>query len=242
MAVIQVSGMSVAQRLEELSLSLVPGTLVGLIGPNGAGKSSLLQALAGVLDYQGAITLDGEPLRKLRPADRARLIGLLPQQQQSAWALNVADIVALGRLPWGDRKREAIEEAIDRTGIRPLLDRRVDSLSGGQQARVWLARVLAGTPRVLLADEPLASLDIAYQRQIMMVLRDYAAEGRTVLVALHDLPLAARFCDRLLMLHEGRLIADGRPDQVLTRDHLRQVFSVDGHVDFSVQPPIISFY
>lgn len=242
MAMIRIQELGVDKRLRELSLILPKAQLVGLIGPNGAGKSTLLQVLAGILPYQGQVTLGDQPLSGLNPRERARHIGYLPQQQQSAWALRVADIVAMGRMPWGDQDEVAIARAIEGTGIQPLLDKRIDRLSGGQQARVWLARVLAGCPQLLLADEPLASLDIAFQRQIMTLLQVYAAQGNSVLVALHDLNLAARYCDQLILLHEGRLISQGAPVEVLTPAHLSQVYQVEARVDFSVQPPMISLY
>ncbi len=242
MAVIEIQGLSINKRLRELSLSLPASQLIGLIGPNGAGKSSLIQVLAGLLKYKGQVMLDQQPLDQLTPRERARRIGYLPQQQHSAWALRVADIVAMGRIPWGDQDEAAITRAIEGTGIRPLLNKRVDQLSGGQQARVWLARVLAGQPQLLLADEPLASLDIAFQRQILTLFQHYAAQGNTVLVAMHDLNLAARYCDQLILLHEGQLMTQGTPAEALTPAHLRQVYQVEARVDFSTQPPMISLY
>ena len=242
MAIIQTQQLSVPGRLTNLDLSLAANQVIGLIGPNGAGKSTLLQVLAGLLKYSGQVALDHQPLAQLKPTERARRIGYLPQQQHSAWSLRVSDIVTLGRLPWGDQDEQAIAAAIDGTGIRPLLDKPIHHLSGGQQARVWLARVLAGQPKLLLADEPLASLDIAYQRQIMTLLTGYAAQGNTVLVAVHDLNLAARYCDQLVLLHEGQLIQQGTPAKVLTPAHLRLVYQVEARVDFASQPPMISLY
>jgi len=242
MAIIQTQQLSVPGRLANLDLCLASSQVIGLIGPNGAGKSTLLQVLAGLLKYRGQVALDHQPLDQFKPTERARRIGYLPQQQHSAWSLRVSDIVTLGRLPWGDQDEQAIAAAIDGTGIRPLLDKPINQLSGGQQARVWLARVLAGQPQLLLADEPLASLDIAFQRQIMTLLQNYAAQGNTVLVTMHDLNLAARYCDQVILLHEGQLIKQGTPTEVLTPAHLRQVYQVEARVDFSIQPPMISLY
>lgn len=151
----------------------------------------------------------------------------------------MADIVALGRLPWGDQDREAMERAMTQAGVLALQGRKVDHLSGGEQARVWLARVLAGQPRVLLADEPIASLDLYHQRRVMDVLRRYAHAERAVVLALHDLSLAARYCDQLCLLDQGRVRALGTPAEVLTEANLSAVFRVPVHVDLSASPPVI---
>lgn len=239
MELIRLEQLSLAKRLEAVSLSLAPGQMLGLIGPNGAGKSSLLQAIAGLQPFTGGIQLDGHDLQRLSIQHRARQIGYLPQVCQSAWALPVRDIVALGRLPWNDEDPQAIARAIQQVDIAGWLERPVAELSGGEQARVWLARVLAGEPRLLLADEPVACLDLYYQRSVMQLLRTYAQGACGVILAIHDLALAARYCDRLCLLDHGRVHAFGTPREVLTPANLQAVFRVDVHVDFNAQPPII---
>src|SRR5574344_229137 len=175
MSVLRGSGLTVEHRLSAVDLVLEPGELVGVIGPNGAGKSTLLSVLAGLQPLaQGVVTLDQQPLESLPARQRARQIGYLAQSGHSAWALQVEDIVAMGRLPWGDADAGAIAQALRDSGAEALRGRRIDALSGGEQARVWLARVLAGQPQLLLADEPVASLDLYYQRAVMQTLRGFA--------------------------------------------------------------------
>ncbi|TXH33641.1 MAG: ABC transporter ATP-binding protein [Burkholderiaceae bacterium] len=239
MALIRTQHVHLGARLTDVSLTLAPGEMLGVIGPNGAGKSSLLQCLAGLLPCQGEVLLAGQPLAAMPARHRAQQLGYLPQACDSAWSLSVADIVALGRLPWGDQDREAMERAMTQAGVLALQGRKVDHLSGGEQARVWLARVLAGQPRVLLADEPIASLDLYHQRRVMDVLRRYAHAERAVVLALHDLSLAARYCDQLCLLDQGRVRALGTPAEVLTEANLSAVFRVPVHVDLSASPPVI---
>ncbi|HAV88141.1 MAG TPA: ABC transporter ATP-binding protein [Pseudomonas sp.] len=240
MELIDAKQLAVPGRLHGIDLTLTPGQMLGLIGPNGSGKSTVLQCLAGIQTHAGQVALEGRDARQLPASIRARRIGLLPQACQSAWALSVSDVVALGRLPWHDRDAAAIGRAIEQTGISAWLGERVDHLSGGEQARVWLARVLAGEPQLLLADEPIASLDLLHQRNVMQLLREYAAGERGVIVALHDLALAARYCDRLCLLHGGRVQAAGTPAEVLTEANLQAVFGVEVKVDLDVHPPIVS--
>lgn len=242
MSVLRACGITVDHRLAAVDLVLEPGELVGVIGPNGAGKSTLLSVLAGLQPLaHGVVTLDQQPLETLPARQRARLIGYLAQAGHSAWALQVEDIVAMGRLPWGDADATAIAAALQASGADALYGRRIDALSGGEQARVWLARVLAGQPQLLLADEPVASLDLYYQRAVMQTLRGFADSGRSALVALHDLALAARYCDRLLLLADGRLHAAGSPAQVLQAGLLETVYGLPVQVDLQAQPPQISF-
>jgi iron complex transport system ATP-binding protein len=163
----------------------------------------------------------------------------MPQSSSFAWALCVRDVVTLGRLPWGDESPAAVDEALARTGVSALADRRVDWLSGGEQARVSLARLLAGKPRVLLADEPVASLDLLHQQSVLQLFREEAVRGCAVVLALHDLSLAARYCDRLLLLDRGRLQAIGTPEQVLEPERLQSVYGVNIQVDFDRDPPLI---
>lgn len=240
MALIRAHHLHLGARLVDVSLSLASGEMLGIIGPNGAGKSSLLQCLAGLLPcHGGEVQLADRALAEVPARQRAQQLGYLPQACESAWSLNVADIVALGRLPWGDQDDAAIQRAMTQADVLALQERKVDQLSGGEQARVWLARVLAGQPQVLLADEPIASLDLYHQRSVMDVLRRYAQGAHGVVLALHDLSLAARYCDRLCLMAQGRVRAFGSPAEVLTEANLSAVFRVPVHVDLAAFPPVI---
>lgn len=194
--------------LHPSTVAVPRGTICGLIGPNGAGKTTLLRALAGLIAHGGQVSLDGDSLPPPGSAARARRIGYLPQGHEVHWPLSVRHTVALGRLPHGDTASGPVETALAAAGVAELAERSVSTLSGGERARVMLARVLAGQPQVLLADEPVAALDPAHQLRVMQLLRQQArAEQRAVLVVLHDLSLAARFCDSLILLAEGRILA-----------------------------------
>lgn len=239
MGLIRVDELSLEQRLVSVSLDLAPGELLGIIGPNGSGKSSLLESIAGVQPCQGGVWFEERQLSQIDPLERARKIAFLPQRSDMAWTLRVRDVIALGRLPWGDESGPIIRQAARSTGVDEWLDVPVDRLSGGEQARVWMARLLAGEPRVILADEPLASLDLYYQQQILGLLRNYTSQERSVMLSLHDLSLAAGWCDRLILLEAGRVIAMGAPSEVLTDEHLRQVFRVDARLDFNFNPPVM---
>jgi len=239
MALITIDNLTVEQRLKSVSLELQRGELLGLIGANGAGKSTLLHIIAGLQESSGNIKIDGNPINLIPPHERARIVGIQPQAVSSAWALTVADIVALGRMPWGDEDEAAIERAIERAGISEFRDRIIDQLSGGERARVWLARVLAGEPQLLLSDEPIASLDIHYQLAVMEVLKNYSREDNGVIVAIHDLSLAARFCDRLCLLDKGELIALGTPAEVLTETLLSRAYGVPVDIDLDRNPPVV---
>ena len=204
--------------LDEVSLAFTAGVVTAIVGPNGSGKTTLLRHLAGLeAPAAGTVTLDGQPLATLGPAQRARRIAFLPQSIQAYWPLLGRDLVALGRLPHGadlarplaEADAAAIARALDRVDGQPLADRPIDALSQGERARLMLARALATEAPVLLADEPVASLDPAYALDTMAVLRAEAARGGSVVVSLHDLGLAARFADRVVVLADGRVLADG---------------------------------
>ena len=221
--------------VESATLEVRAGELVGLIGPNGAGKSTLLSVLAGLdAPRRGTVSLDGTPIRDLSARRRAREIGWLEQVQTVHWPVSVERLVALGRLPHlrgreraGPEDRRRIDAAIEATGCGALRARAVTTLSGGERTRVLLARVLAGDPRLILADEPVAALDPAHQLQTMELLREFARDGRGCVAVLHELSLAARWCDRLYLMHRGRIDAEGPPDEVLDARRLRDVYGVE---------------
>ena len=231
-------GFSIGEKkiLSDIGFIVEGGGLVGLIGPNGAGKSTLARLIAGLAKPEsGKIDLDGRPLQSIGRKALAREIAYMPQGHTVHWALEVYQVVALGRLPHlgpfasvSDEDAGAIERAIDIADIRDFVDRDVTTLSGGERARVMLARALAVESPVLLVDEPIASLDPFHQIKVMHLLRSIAEQGRLVIAVLHDLSLAARFCDRLLLLGEGRLIADGTPRDVLNNLNLAETYAIEG--------------
>lgn len=213
--------------VDGLTAALAPGQITAIVGPNGAGKSSLLLALAGLLEPSGgAVSLDGSSLASLTPRARAQTMGYLPQSPDIAWDVSVESLVALGRLPWRDRGTAAIEAALAALDLEALRTRPVSRLSGGERARVLLARVLAGEPRWILADEPLAALDLAHQLGLIAHLKDCAAAGQGVVVVLHDLALAMNHADHVLVLHEGRLAAEGPPAHALAEEIIARVWGI----------------
>jgi iron complex transport system ATP-binding protein len=213
--------------VEGLSATLAPGQITAIVGPNGAGKSSLLLGLAGLLTTAaGEVMLDGSPLASLHPRARAQAIGFLPQSADVAWDVAVEALVALGRLPWRDRGEAAIAAAIAALDLEPLRHRPVSQLSGGERARVLLARVLAGEPRWILADEPLAALDLAHQLRLIAHLRSCAEAGQGVVLVLHDLGIAMNHADRVLVLKDGALIADGPPEEALAPEVIAQTWGI----------------
>jgi iron complex transport system ATP-binding protein len=214
--------------LDGISLTVGQGEFVGLIGPNGAGKTTLLRAALGLLPHLGRSNLAA-----LTPQDRARIAAFLPQAREIAWPVTVESVVALGRVPHragshGPKDQAAINRALDRMGLSGFRGRTATALSGGEQARVLIARALAQDTPLLLADEPVAGLDPAAQIRTMQVFADLAAEGRSVIASVHDLGLAARHCTRLIMLETGRIAADGPPREVLSDALLARVFGVQG--------------
>ena len=220
--------------LSAIDLDLAAGALVGVIGPNGAGKSTLARAVLGLLPAAtGSVAIDDLDIARLAPAQVAQRIAYLPQGQQLHWPLSVERLVGLGRLPHlapfsriGPADQAAIEAAIEQTGIAPLRHRIATELSGGERARVMLARALATQAPALIVDEPLASLDPGHQIEVMTLLAARARAGALVVVVLHDLAAAARYCDRLVLLHEGRVVGDGAPGAVLTDAALATVYGI----------------
>ena len=216
--------------LDGVSARIGAGEFVGLIGPNGAGKTTLLRAALGLLAAEGESSLAVLP-----PRARAREVAFLPQAREIAWDLNVETLVALGRNPHlapgqriGAPDRAAVAQALGEMRLEGFASRRATRLSGGERARALIARALAQDTPLLLADEPIAGLDPAAQIATMELFARLAREGRGVVAALHDLSLAARHCTRLIVLHEGRKVADGTPMEVLTPELLAQVFHISG--------------
>lgn len=237
MVMIAIEGLAVALGrrpvLRGVDAMLSPGALIGVIGPNGAGKSTLVRALLGLVPATGRVRIDGVDVTEIPRADLAKRIAYLPQGQTLHWPLTVERLVALGRLPHlapfsriGDADRAAIDRAIMQADVDHLRERVATELSGGERARVLLARALAVEASALVADEPLAALDPGHQLEVMALLKRQAEAGALVVAVLHDLTMAARHCDRLLLLHEGRLVADGPPDAVLTAERLAEVYGI----------------
>lgn len=218
-------------RLIGASLELRAGEVTAICGPNGAGKSSLVAALAGLLPLDaGAVTLDGADLHTLPLTQRAQAIGYLPQQGEIAWDVSVETLVALGRLPWSagrEEDRAAVEAAIAAMDLTALRTRPVTQLSGGERARALLARVLAGTPRWVLADEPLANLDLAHQQALLGRFRALAGQGIGVVLVLHDLAQAINQADRVVVLDAGRIAADGVPEAALDSATITRVWKTE---------------
>jgi iron complex transport system ATP-binding protein len=237
-----VSGLSVQKSgkaiLSDVSLAAPAGQVTGLIGPNGAGKSTLLAALLGLVSATGSAQFDGHDLPAMKRRDRARMVAFVEQSASTEERLTVRDVVALGRIPHEAAWQSApspedaaiIDMALTETGMTSFAARRFDTLSGGEQQRVHLARALAQQPRLLLLDEPTSHLDIRGQLQLLALLRHKAAQGMTVVLALHDLNLAARFCDQLVVLSDGALAAEGAPREVLTPGLLASVYGVSARL------------
>ncbi len=232
--------------LDGVSLAFAPGQVTTIVGPNGAGKSTLLTVLAGLrVPDRGQVTLEGADITSLTPSARAQCIGYLPQLPEVAWPIDVRTLVGLGRIPFsGARGLSAADDAaVDRAlkagGIESMADRNVLTLSGGERGRVLLARVLAGEPKWLLADEPLTGLDPGYQLEATSLFRKMAAEGCGVVVTLHDLHMALRMSDRVVVLAAGRILADGAPSAALSPEILAQAYGVDARVWDGEAGPVI---
>jgi len=233
--------------LDKVDLSVEPGEIVAVIGANGAGKSTLLRAMAGLIaPAEGAVTLGECALADLDVRARGRAIAYLPQERTVHWPLTVRRLVGLGRLPHRARvaapsvdDRDAVEEAMDAMDVTAIAERAVTELSGGERARVLLARALAQRPRFLVADEPTTGLDPAHGLTLFAQFVRMATQGRAVIVALHDLSLAARYCHRALLLKDGATLALGTARAVLTPRHLAQAYGVRATVTEIEGRPVV---
>ena len=214
--------------VDNVTLALEPGDFLGLIGPNGSGKTTLMRAALGILEHEGSSSLAA-----LSQSDRAKQAAWLPQVREISWGLSVRDLVGLGRLPFGPiQKNDAhVEAAIIKMDLGAFSDRIATQLSGGEQARVLIARALAQDTPILMADEPTASLDPANQISTLKIFSDLAQDGKGIMSSIHDLGLAVRYCTKLALLDRGKLVAFGSADEVLTPDNLQTVFSIEAHYE-----------
>ncbi|WP_421701244.1 ABC transporter ATP-binding protein [Aliiroseovarius sp.] len=244
MSLLSVSKLNVARRgrdiLKDVSLEIGTGEVVGLIGPNGAGKTTLMRAALGLIDGEGHSNLAAMTAR-----ERARAVAWLPQARELAWPVDVETVVTLGRLPhlaMGQRPRDedaaAIEQALEDMSLSDMRKRTVTRLSGGEQARVLIARTLAQQTPLVVTDEPIAGLDPAHQIATMKIFEGLAHRGKAVLVSLHDLGLAVRHCTRLVLLCDGEIKADGPADQVLCASNLSAHFGITAHFETGPEGPV----
>lgn len=239
--------------VENASFRLAPGELTMLIGPNGSGKTTLLRLALGLLrPDHGSATIDGADVRRLSPAARARKVAYLPQARPLAWPMPVRDVVALGRFAHGaapgrlsSADAAAVERAMNACSLAGFEDRAADTLSGGELARIHLARALAAEAPLLVADEPVAALDPRYQHEVARLFAQAARSGRGVLTVVHDLALAARYAERLIWMKDGRIVADGSVAETMTAQRLADVFGIEAevraggaHVALSIVGPV----
>ncbi|MET9503886.1 ABC transporter ATP-binding protein [Streptomyces sp. NPDC006622] len=224
--------------IDDLDVAIPPGVMTTIIGPNGCGKSTLLRTLSRLLKpTSGTVVLDGEDIARLRTRDVAKKLGLLPQAPVAPEGLTVADLVARGRHPhqswlrqWSSDDASVVARALAMTGVSDLADRPVDSLSGGQRQRVWISMTLAQGTDLLLLDEPTTYLDLAHAVDVLDLVDDLHESGRTVVMVLHDLNLATRYSDNLIVMREGSILAQGHPRDVITAELLDEAFGLRAQV------------
>lgn len=232
--------------LSSVSLSIAPGQVTAIVGPNGAGKSTLLSCLAGLREpTSGGAQLGGAALNAMKPRDRARRLAFLPQTPEIAWSIECRTLVELGRTPFigargqAEEDRAAVDRAMAAANVTAFEHRIVDTLSGGERARVLIARALAGEPEWLLADEPLTGLDPAHQIDAAGLFRQLADDGVGVVVTLHDLSMALRMSDRVIVLAEGGVLADEPPATALSPEVLRRAYGVEATLTQGPGGPLI---
>jgi len=233
--------------VKNVSMQVFPGEVLALVGPNGAGKSSILSVMAGdVRATSGTATVGGKHVGKYRPGEAARVRSVLMQSNQVSFPFTVQEVVEMGRAPWARTPEVAnddalIQDALRLADVEHLVERRFNQLSGGEKARVSLARVLAQRTPVMLLDEPTAALDLRHQESVMAAIRTFANAGCAVVVVLHDLSIAAGYADRIAMIVEGKLDAIGTPDEVIVADRVSRVYGVDVDIESVGNPqrPVI---
>lgn len=219
-------------------LELPRGKITALVGPNGCGKSTLLRGLARLLKPQsGAVLLDGHAIQTLPARELARKLGILPQGPQAPEGITVRELVAQGRYPhqrwfdqWSPEDEREVQRALDMTELTELADRHMDTLSGGQRQRAWIAMTLAQNTEIVLLDEPTTFLDLAHQVEVLDLLSGLNADGKTIVMVLHDLNQAARYAHHVVALRQGELYACGMPADIITTNLVRQVFGIDARV------------
>lgn len=255
MAILETQQVSVGYNrrliIQDLSIQIPQGQITTLIGPNGSGKSTLIRTLAHLLKpYSGAVLLADQALATKTPKEMAQEMALLPQVGELTTDLSVFDLVSFGRLPYRQQFRplsaidkEKIEWAIERTGLNQFRNRLLSTLSGGQRQRAWIAMALAQDTDILILDEPTTYLDLTHQLEIMLLIQELnQIEGRTIIMALHDLNHAARFSDQLIALKDGQLQASGTVNEVMTRDNLRHIFNIDATlIEHDGRPLILTY-
>ncbi len=224
--------------LEEVDLEAAGGQFVGLIGPNGAGKTTLLRTIAGVIGMSGGeVILEGADLASLSARQVAERLALVPQIAPYTHGFNVMELVLMGRYPHlgrfqieGKQDARVVQDAMRQSETEQFADRTLETLSGGERQRVFIARALAQQPRILLMDEPTANLDVLHQFKVMDIVRGLVDGGLTAVAAIHDLNMAARYCDRLVVMSSGRVVAQGEPRDVLTRETIRAAFGIESEL------------
>ena len=239
--------------IDELSVSIPKGEITTIIGPNGCGKSTLLKAISRILKAKnGAVLLDGHDIHRLGTKEVAKRMAILPQTAEAPGGLTVFELVSYGRFPhqkgFVSLKKEDyayIDWAIEVTGLSEFKDRPIEALSGGQRQRVWIAMALAQDTEILILDEPTTYLDMAHQLDVLLLLqRLNREEGRTIVMVLHDLNHASRFSDYLIAMRDGRLMTEGKPEDVMTCQNLQEVFQIDANLTtcpFSANPICLSY-
>ncbi|RKY57515.1 MAG: ABC transporter ATP-binding protein [Candidatus Latescibacterota bacterium] len=224
--------------LEDVSLEAGEAEVVGIIGPNGSGKSTLLKCIDGILKPRvGVVLIDGKETERMRQREVARWMGYVPQGSSSTFPLTVFDVVLMGRRPYiswtaGEGDIETVSRVLKWMGIEKLAWRQFDELSGGERQKVLIARALAQESQVLLLDEPTSNLDLRHQFEVLELIKDLARRGGlSAIMAIHDLNLAFRYSDKIVMLHRGKVFAAGEPSSVLTRENIRTVYGVDVEIE-----------